>query len=89
MSLVITLVSGGSLCRSLFKCLKDSSFVFSETLHEVRGQLSKKNEMDEILKKNLIPGITGDKVSKIQVSGHFLGNRSLKVSNFLQDSIWQ
>ena len=30
-------------------------------------------------------GIKGDEVSKFWVFGHFLGNQSLKVSNFLHD----
>ena len=37
---------------SVFKYLRDRSLVFSETLHEVRGQLSKKSETAEILKKD-------------------------------------
>ena len=45
---------------SVFKYLRDRSLVFSETLHEVRGQLSKKSDTAEILKKNLNPGIKGD-----------------------------
>ena len=45
-----------------------------------RGQISKKNDTE-----NLIPGIKGDQVSKIAVFGHFLGNQSLKVPNFLHD----
>ena len=54
-SVVIALVR-----LSVFKYLRDRSLVFSETLHEVRGQLSKKSDMAEILKKNLNPGIKGD-----------------------------
>ena len=49
-----------SVHLSVFKYLRDFSVVFSETLHEVRGQLSKKSETAEILKKNLNPGIKGD-----------------------------
>ena len=46
----------------LFVCeyLRDCLLVFSEILHEVRGQLSKKSDTAEILKKNLNPGIKGD-----------------------------
>ena len=43
--LVIVLV-----CPSVFKHLRDCSLVFPETLHEVRGQLSKKSDTTEILK---------------------------------------
>ena len=49
-----------SVCLSVFKYLRDRSLVFSETLHQVRGQLSKKSDTAEILKKNLNPGIKGD-----------------------------
>ena len=45
---------------SVFKYLRDCTLVFSETLHEVRGQLIKKSDTAEILKKNLNPGIKGD-----------------------------
>ena len=46
--------------------VRDRSLVFSETLHEVRGHLSKKSDTAEILKKNLNPGIKGEEP-------HFLG----------------
>ena len=49
-----------SVCLSVFKYLRDRSLVFSETLYEVRGQLSKKSDTAGILKKNLNPGIKGD-----------------------------
>ena len=49
-----------SVSLSFFKYLRDRSLVFSETLHEVSGQLSKKSDTVEILKKNLNPGIKGD-----------------------------
>ena len=49
-SIVIALVRL-SVCLSVFKYLRDRSLVFSETLHEVRGQLSKKSDTAEILKK--------------------------------------
>ena len=58
-SIVIALVRL-SVSPSVFKYLRDRSLVFSETLHEVRGQLSKKSDTAEILKKNLNPGIKGD-----------------------------
>ena len=58
-SIVIALVRP-SVRPSVFKYLRDRSLVFSETLHEVRGQLSKKSDTAEILKKNLNPGIKGD-----------------------------
>ena len=37
------------------------------------------------LKKILIRGLRGVKYKKNQVLGHFFGNRSLQVSNFLHD----
>ena len=53
-----------SVCPSVhvlvFRYLRDRSLVFSETLHEVRGQLSKKSDTAEILKKNHNLGIKGD-----------------------------
>ena len=58
--LVIALVRPCVLPVSVFKYLRDRSLVFSETFHEVRGQLSKKSDTAEILKKNLNPGIEGD-----------------------------
>ena len=67
-SIVIALVRL-SVRQSVSKYLGDRSLVFSETLHEVGGQLNKKSDTAEILR----------------VFGHFLGNRSLKVSNFLHD----
>ena len=42
-------------------------------------------ECGAIFGKNLNLGNKGDQVSEIRVSGHFLRNRSLKVSNFLRD----
>ena len=62
-SIVIALVRLSvrpSVRLSVFKYLRDRSLVFFETLHEVRGQLSKKSDTAEILKKNLNPGIKGD-----------------------------
>ena len=38
------------------------------------------------LGKILIWGLRGIKVSKFQIFGQFLGNRSLKVSNFSHDA---
>ena len=35
---------------SVFKYLRDRSLVFPDTLHEVRGQLSKKSDTTKILK---------------------------------------
>ena len=58
-SIVIALVRL-SVFLSVFNYLRDRSLVFAETLHEVRGQLSTKSDMAEILKKNLNPGIKGD-----------------------------
>ena len=58
-SIIIALVCP-SVGLSVFKYLRDRSLVFSETLHEVRGQLSKKSDTVKILKKNLDPGIKGD-----------------------------
>ena len=58
-SLVIALVRL-SVRLSVFRCLGDRSVVFSENLHEFRGQLSKKSDTAKILKKNLNPGIKGD-----------------------------
>ena len=49
-----------SVSPSVFEYLRDRSLVYSETLHEVRVQLSKKSDMAEILKKNLNPRIKGD-----------------------------
>ena len=53
-SIVIALVRLSvslSVCLSVLKFLRDRSLVFSETLHEFRGQLSKKKDTAEILKK--------------------------------------
>ena len=44
----------------VFKYLKDRSLIFSETLHEVAGPLSKKSDTAGILRKNLNLGIKGD-----------------------------
>ena len=41
------------------------------------------------LGKILIRGLRGIKCQKIWFFGHFLGHRSLKVSNFLHDGRWQ
>ena len=62
-SIVIALVHL-SVCLSVFEYLRDCSLVFSEILHKVRGQLSKKSGTAEILKKNLNPGIKGIKCQK-------------------------
>ena len=58
-SMVIDLVNLCVVNLSVFKYLGDPSLVFSETLHEVRGQKSKESEADRILKKNPNPGIKG------------------------------
>ena len=58
-SIVIALVRP-SICLSIFKYLRDHSLLFSETLHGIRGPLSKKSDTAGILKKNLNPGIKGD-----------------------------
>ena len=59
-SIVIAFVSPSVVRPSVFKYLGNRSLVFSETLHEARGRLSKKSDTAEILKKNLNPGIKGD-----------------------------
>ena len=67
-----------SVGLSVFKYLRDCSLVFSETLHEVRGQLSKKSDTAEILKKNLNMGIKGDWVPKTlhEVRGQLMVEKS-------------
>ena len=65
-SYVITPVSGPSVGQwSVFRYLRDSSLVFSETLHEVEGQLSKKKVTRLELKKKLIHGLRGIKAQKL------------------------
>ena len=56
-----------SVRLSVFKYLGDRSLVFSETLHEVRGQLSKKSDTAEIWKKILIRGLRGIRCKKLLV----------------------
>ena len=70
-SMVIALVRP-SASRSVFKYLGDRSLVFSETLHEVRGQLSKENDTTGILKKILIWGLRGIKCQKFGFFDIFL-----------------
>ena len=65
--------------------LRNRSLKVSDFLHDGRGQQGASFECGAIFGKNLDPGIKGDQVSKIVVFGHFLGNQSLKVPNFLHD----
>ena len=71
-SIVIALVRL-SVRLSVFKYLWDRSLVFSEILHEERGQLSKKSDTAEILKKNLSLGIKCQKFGFLDIfseTGH-------------------
>ena len=65
--------------------LGNRSLKVSNFLHDGRGQYVASFECGAIFRKNLNPGIKGDKVSKIGVLGHFLRDCSLKLSDFLHD----
>ena len=65
------------------------SLKVSNFLHDGRGQWGASIECGAVFGKNLNLGIKGDQLSKIVFFGHFLGNQSLKFSNFLHDGRWQ
>ena len=65
--------------------LRNRSLKVSNFLHDGRGQWGASFECGAIFGKNLNLGIKGDYVLKILVFGHFFGNCSLHISNFLHD----
>ena len=68
-------------------CLKISHKLInvSEILHKVGGQYSKKSDTTWNFENYPNGVMNGNYLSKIGVLGHFLGNRSLKISDILHD----